>query len=372
MKNVVGLNLTFFIDKSKVSFTKMSIEKLRLKFTINLFKRNLLNDSHVANKAQSNSLFAIFANVNTCTVLTDRTWQSWFSLTPVIPKIIKMRELTKISRALNFVADGLYSNDDFEQLALSRYTNRRLTISTGLDSSSSLQLFLDSVQLSASTNDISESDFNKKLVHSGNAILEEIYLRWAPRHGNIYSKFPSRFKVAWDGADLEERKNLERKFNKFKPNLFNYQYNSPNQPKEFLFRQFSDISAQHIYKYLFSLSNDPEFLTGYILKVWIFDLATSAFAMNAIAWADRYKTFWLAPSQEMLYWGAFQQLFINPSQFDEQDEFLEAALVDCCGSYDQAQIELLKGAKLVYQKELEDLGTSIQEVASIVMQLGQN
>ena len=382
MKNHVALKLTFFVDKSKVSFTKMSIEKLRLKITINLFKRYLLKDLHVANKPQSNSLFAIFDHLNTGTILTERTWQSRFSSTQVIPKILKMKELTKIYRALNYEIDGLFSNDNFEQLALSSFAKNYSSLPTsnirspkilsGFESISSLGLFLDAVQLSAISYNTSESNFINLIEQCGHAILQEIYLRWAPRHGSIYTKFPSSLKVAWDSADLIERENLERRFERFKPNLFNYQYNLPNQPKASLFRQFSDISAQHIYKYLFSLSNDPDFLTGYKLKVWIFDLATAAFAMHAVAWADRYKTFGYALSQEMIYWGAFQELFINPTQIEDEYEFLELALIDCSGRFNLTQIELLKSAKLLYQNELEELGSSIHEVASLVMQLRKN
>lgn len=322
----------------------MSIEKLRVKLTINLFKRNLLNDFHVANKAQTNSLFAIFSEVNTCTVLTERTWQSWFSLETVVPKAVKLKELTKISRALNHVSDGLFASDNFETIALNQFAKIRSNSLAGSNSNCSLQLFLDAVELSAETNNVRDSSFSKQLVNAANAILEKIHTRWAPRHGSIYSKLPSRLKVVWDDADVELRGKIKQNYNKFKPNLFNYQYDSPNKPNAFLLRQLIDLPPQHVYKYLLSLSDDSDFLTGFILKVWTFDLAASAFAMNVIARADRHNTFGLAPSQEMLYWGAFQQLFINPSELDDQDEFLELALLDCSGSSDQAQIKLLNVA----------------------------
>lgn len=357
--------------------------QFRLKIAVNLFKRSVLEDLHVPNKPQSISLFSRLEEIDSYTILTDRTWQSWFTDKVVIPKRGKMRELEKLTDILKIKCDSIYLTYNYEDLVLGGLLKKYLDSKhsdAALDNYfqeknrkiSSLQLFLDAIELSTLKTGLLDYSWEKTTRILGHKILHALYLRWSPRNGYIYNHLPSDLKMEWDEAGADRREKLKKNYERFAVNLFEHAFNSHPNPQQFSSGFFIDEPYQQFYKYLLSLADNPDFLKGYRLKVWALDLATAAFAMHAVAWTERHKTFGVNTTQEGIYWSAFYGLFIDSEFFEEDNSSLELALIDSCGIYNSRQIELLKLAVLVYQNELFELGTSTKEISSYVMQIRHN
>lgn len=366
-----------------MKYLSIHIEQFRLKVAVNLFKRSVLEDLHVPNKPQSISLFSCFEEIDVYTILTERTWQSWLTEKAVIPKRGKMRELEKLTEELKIKFDSIYSSNDFEELVLGGLLKKLPGIKHSVNSfnydiqdankkTSSLHLFLDAVELSTLKNGVLDLSWENTTKILGLKILHELYLRWSPRNGYIYNQLPSDLKMKWDEAEAGSREKLKQSYECLGVDLFERAFNSYPSPEQFSGGSFFDEPYQQIYKYLLSLADNSDFLKGYRLKVWAFDLATAAFAMHAVAWTERYKTFGINTTQVGIYWSAFYELFADSEFFEEDNSYLELALIDACGIYNSKQMELLKLAAQVYRNELFELGISVEEVSSYVMQIRQN
>lgn len=360
----------------------IQIEQFRLKVAVNLFKRFVLHDLHMPNKPQSISLFTSLEENGVYTTLTERTWQSWFTEKAVIPKRGKMRELQRIAGKLKINFDFIYSSNDFEGLVLGGYlkefaVKKHIVSLFNSDADnidkkpSSLHLFLDAVELSTLKEGITDFSWENTSKILGLKILHELYSRWSPRNGYIYNHLPSDLKMKWDDADTFDREKLKQSFKSFEIDLFDRAFNSPPRPEQYSAGSIFDEPYQQIYKFLLSLADNSDFLKGYRLKVWVFDLATAAFAMHIVAWTERHKTFGINTTQEGIYWSVFYGLFVD-SEFIEDNEYLELALIDACGAFNHKQIDLLKSAVQVYRNEIFELGIRYEEVSSYVMQIRQN
>lgn len=358
---------------------KLCSEELRLRVTINHFKRSVLEDLHIPNKSQVNALFSTFENIDTGTILTERTWQSWFSSGKVTPKRLKLRELKQIASTVGCSFDGVYLNNSFEQMALGlplneiaksinidQLTNKVIINLEEDNYLSSIQLYLNAIQLCSYEKISQDDDIELAIKLLAEYGLNQIYLRWCPRSGTLYAKVPSDLKLRWDAADQNERILIEKDFERFKPNLFDFAYKSHSYPKQSSLLIAQDVLPQHIYKFLFGLAGDETFLKPNILKIWFFEMAAAAFFMQVIYWPKQSKSLKLCSDEVMLYSEVFHDLFITAC-ISEVSPSLQYALAECCGEFNYEQIELLETAIKLYRNELVEFGTSAEEVASFVM-----
>jgi len=129
-----------------------------------------------------------------------------------------------------------------------------------------------------------------------------------------------------------------------------------------------DVAQNHIYKLLFALAADPEFLVEDRLHAWVLDLATSSLAMHALAWTDRYNTMAHQNTDEQLFWGAFHEIFFGSEPLETGGWNLLAAIACWDADWGTETFELFCAARDIYRSRLSDGGISFEEVISASMQ----
>lgn len=366
---------------------ELDISVLRLRVAVNLFKSIVLGDLHVAGRPQTSAVFeAIAKTVGEC-ALSDRTWQSWFSDNPCVPKIEKIKVLDTLAASMFQVpgkkcvaANRSLPVRPFSELVHGGLVRRLLAPSkskqtlpmliaraTDYEPLSPLHLHLDAIEVDALVDGLGEVPWVAVKAIGAQRILEILADRWGPRHGTVYSELSSDLRLEWDAASPEDRTKIREYCSKFKPDLFEHYMRKVPQPDWPKIGVEADVSPLHIYKVLFSLAGDPEFLVADRLEAWSLDLATSAFAMHALAWTDRYTTFGAHVTDEMMFWGAFDQLLFEPEPPDLDDWDLQGAMAYCNVEGDIAAYEMLLRGRDRYRLELDELGVSAAHVRSTAM-----
>lgn len=72
-----------------------------------------------------------------------------------------------------------------------------------------------------------------------------------------------------------------------------------------------DLPAEQIYKLLFALAADAQFLTVRGLEVWAMDAVSAALALFAYAWTTKYETFSIRPTPERCIYSALEAVFLR-------------------------------------------------------------
>jgi hypothetical protein len=171
-----------------------------------------------------------------------------------------------------------------------------------------------------------------------------------------------------DAANPEERIEIRKFYDRFKNDFFEKSLNARAIPDWNIAGIEADVSPLHIYKVLFSLAADSKFLVADRLAAWSLDLATSALAMHALAWTDRYTTFDQPISDELIFWCAFDDLFFKQESIDSDNQNFVGAMSRCNAKWGIDSFEVFLRARKTYLNELKDLGISESDVISTAMQ----
>ena len=121
-----------------------------------------------------------------------------------------------------------------------------------------------------------------------------------------------------------------------------------------------------VHRLLFGLSTDSEFLVADRFQAWALDLASAAFAMHALGWTERYQTHGARVSPELIFWRAFEQLYLSDEPEDVIHDGLVAALQVIDASWTDDTLDTLHRARRWYRRWLSDLGLDICVVAETV------
>lgn len=362
---------------------KPSIALLRLKFATNHFKRMMLGDLHVPGKAQTSTVFEALTGKAGENALTDRTWQSWFSNSPRVPKQEKIKTLDTLAASMNrgrpeevlpvnIYSEMVHGGLTHYLLAPSKSKHPLDTLlarANNYQPLSPLHLHMDALEIDALIDGFGEDvPWTAVKAIGAQRILELLAERWGPRHGSVYSGFSSNLSLRWEAATPEERSKLREFYARFKPDLFEYFLNAKASPNWSQIGVDADVSPLHIYKVLFALAADAEFLVADRLVTWALDLATAALAMHALAWADRYTTFGLHITDELIFWAAFDGLLFNSEPLEPDNRELVAAMTRCSAEWNLAAVETFLRARETYHSELSELGVSVNEVFAVAMQ----
>lgn len=362
---------------------KLTIAALRLRVAINLFKHIILGNLHVPGKHQTSAVFdAIAGKVGEC-ALSGKTWKSWFSDHPQVPKINKITLLDQLVASFSGLT-GYRKNDGPTllsdlvhgglmqcMLAPSKTKHQLTTLierASNYQPASPLHLHIDSVEVDVLVDGFCDVPWEVVKEIAAQRILKLLSERWGPRHGSVYSSFSSDMRLQWDAASLEERAKIRESCARLKPDLFENFMNVVPQPDWSKTGIKADVSHSHIYKTLFSLAADSNFMIADRLSSWSLDLATSALAMHALAWTDRYQTFGVRVTEEVLFWAAFSQ-FLFSSQVPEFDKSgLLPAMDRVEAQWDLASVQTLLGARETYHAILGELGVAPTDVFTVAMQ----
>jgi hypothetical protein len=345
---------------------------LRLTAAVNLFKRTVLGDLHVPGKHQ---VSAVFEAIDDC-ALTEKTWKSWFSKTPVAPKIDKIKVLDTLAASMRQAhgnrqiasmpssLDGQFSDlvhgGLVHQLLAPSKTKRELPTlmarSATYKPRSPLHLHFDSIDVDSRLDDFGETSGTVVRRIAAQRILELLAERWGPRGGSIYSELSSDLKLEWDAASQDERKLIRSRWSGFKPDLFDFFMKETPQPNWKSIGVEVNVSPLHIHKVLYSLSAAPGFLVGDRLTAWSLDLATSAFALHALASADPEILLGSTITDEMIFCRAFDQLLFKPECPEPDDWDLQEAMASCRAPWSTAAYETFLNGRDCYRSSLKDLG----------------
>ncbi len=367
--------------------TTVDVKRLRFTFAINHFKRLVLGDRHIPGKHQSRSMFEAIAKLFADEPFSDRAWQSWFSGASItMPQVGTINTLDEVAARFLLrdcrpqAQQELAARGFFKQLVrgglISSMTSRTkakypldtlMARANGYRPLTSVHLHFDAVEVASWAEDFQGLPWESVARIAARRILDILAEQWGPREGRLYSEFPSDFRLRWDAADEGERARITASLARMKSNSFERFMDAGAHPDWLKIGCKADIAAAHIYKLLFALAADPEFLVAGRLDAWALDLATASLAMYALAWTNRYTTMGLRTQDEKLFWLALDKVYFDPDAMDSNGRELQAAMGRCQASWSQDCLECFSEARDIYLNLLSEGGISAQEIRRCAM-----
>lgn len=360
---------------------------LRFRFAVNSFKALLLNDFHEPGKHQTVSVFEVLDRLPDMPRISERTWEDWFSGSPPIPKIGKVRALDSLASAFlngqggdasrqaptsrrifcEMVHGGLMNS-------LSKPTKSKKALNTLVERASEYQplssfhLHFDAIEVASWVDDVKGVLWSDVTALAARRILDLLAERWAPRHGKIYPTFSSDLRLRWDKAGPDERVGIRDSYARWKPDSFDRLMQPGAHPNWQKIGCDLDVAPMHIYKLLFNLAADYEFLVKDRLSAWAIDLATASLAMHALAWTDRYTTMAYRTTDELLHWAAFDDIFFGIEPLEDSGWGIASAMANSRAEWGSGSFEVFCKAREIYRALLVDGGISDQDVLLVSMQ----
>jgi hypothetical protein len=221
---------------------------------------------------------------------------------------------------------------------------------------SPLHLHFDAIDVAGWHQNFGDLPWSVVAAIGSDRILQLLDDRWSPRSGDVYAGFSSDFSLKWAKADELKREEIRRSAADMKPDLFEVRMKRGASPDWRLLGVRPDIPHEHVYKLLFALAADPDFLVEDRLTAWSLDLATSALAMHALAWTDRYKTMVLGMPPELQYWSAFHEIFFNPDISEIDHWSIDSVMESWPAAWSQGSATVLVNARNAYVNFLGGLG----------------
>lgn len=350
-------------------------QKIRFKAARNLFKHIVLQGFHEANKPQTVSLLRELAEMDS--LIADRTWQSWFASQSPLPKPTKIRALDQylvqlrrrradkcVLPSYGEIRDGCFSDLVYGGLmqALLAPTEASDAIHTLMyraqkyQPMSPLHLHFDAVDAAGWHKDYGGVPWSTVAAIASDRILQLLDDRWSPRSGAVYTGLGSDLSLKWAVADELQRSEIRCSLDELSPNLFERLMTRQPSPDWQRLGVPPDIPYEHVYKLLFALAADPRFLVEGRLRAWSLDLATSALAMHALAWTDRYNTMALGMPPELQYWAAFHEILFNPDHNEIDYWSIASVMENWPADWSEGAAAVIGKARNVYSALLKDLG----------------
>lgn len=360
-------------------------KRLRLRVALNCFKKLLIDEEHIAGQAQPTAVFAKLPTSDEKTTLAERTWENWFSDSAVTMRPGKAKVLDKLAAERiivtgqdggqderlpdNFFGELIHGGLVQQMLSPTKAKQVRQMLMARAQEYipiSPLHLHLDAIEVNTITAGFHDVPWYDVTKIAANRIYELLYTLWGPRSGSIYSSLSSPLKLRWETANDNERKKIREWYARLKPDLFEEEFHPGAYPNWDQIGVGSDVAFQHIYKALFAMAADSGFLVADRLDLWTFDLATSALAMHALAWTDRYSTFGFSITDEMLFWSAFDHVLFDQEAGEVDDWYLLPAMKCCAAEWDEKALSVFTAARNIYQDELSKYDISTNDVMKIV------
>lgn len=350
-------------------------QKIRFIAARNHFKSMVLQGFHIANDPQTNSLLRELADMDG--LIAARTWQSWFASRPPLPQPSKIRCLDQYIAQLKMCGQVKRSKSIcpefrdgyFCELVHGGLMSRLLSPTEASEPvhtlmrraqeyqpMSPLHLHFDAVDAAGWHQDLDGLPWSVVVAIASDRILQLLGDRWSPRAGEVYAGFSSDLSLKWAVADELQRGEIRDSMSKMRPDPFVRWMKCGASPDWLRTGVSSDIPYEHVYKLLFALSADPDFLVEDRLSAWSLDLATSALAMHALAWTDRYKTMALGMPPELQYWMALHEIFFNPDTSEIDHRSISSVMESWPAAWSQGSAAVLVNARNAYAILLDDLG----------------
>lgn len=381
---------------------------LRIRLAVNHFKRLLLGGSHVPGRAQADAVFEAlekrawqFAPRHLLTNpkfdalgqlgfrLTRRSWESWFSSNPRVPKRSKMAALDLAAGAMlrwrrpadntdlvlpdNFYVAAVHGGILAELLADTEASAPPLELlwsrARRYRPVSAWHLHLDALQVRAFSGEWKGIPSCSVVEIAALRILEELHRLWRPNSGSVYESFTAISGGFWD-LSAEDARALHQQ-QKAQSATVESLFGGDRQPSWLCIGVDADTPSMHAHRMLFAIGADRPFTQDDRLAAWAMDLATAALAAIALADAQRrLKPDGPSFTEERILLVALDALMLVDSlavDSESQREAahlreyrleLRAAMDGTGGHWRIAGASALSDARVAYRKEMADLGIS--------------
>lgn len=357
--------------------------KTRFKAARNHFKHMVLQGLHIANTSQMTSLLNVWAGMDG--LISERTWQSWFSPSPPLPQPSKIRYLDQyilqikasgpVRRTENISSD--FRDGYFYELVHGGLIAQMLTSTEASNPAlmlmrrameyqpaSPLHLHFDAMEAAGFHQNYGDIPWTVVAGIASDRVLQLLHERWSPREGCVYPNFSSDLALKWAAADEVQRKEIRNSLSRMKPDPFERWMTCGASPDWDRLGIRLDIPYAHVYKLLFALAAAPDFLVGDRLSAWSLDLATAALAMHGSAWIDRYNTMALGMPPELQYWAAFHQIYFNPDPMEIDRWPIAVVMGNWPADWSEESMTALATARDVYANFLKDLGLVPKDICA--------
>lgn len=381
----MGSNSIRPIEAVDIDDFEIPLRRLRQPATINLFKRGVLEDAHVPGMHQTKEVMQAMALVGLDGTLDARTWKGWFGE----PRFRRARSdgVMVLDRYLDAMQDPRRSqfpeaapSSRFFVALLEGGLASRLLVPTEAKlpeialaqraleyrPESAVHLHFDAIEAVSMSEGNGEVGWEKVKALSAKRVMHLLHQRWSPRSGTIYRNLSPSLELRWTWADAEERARILNRYEQLKPNLFEAHRQTVPYPCWDAAGISGDEPEEFVHRLLLGLSTDSRFLVGDRFQAWALDLASAGFAMHALAWTERYQTHGVRVSPELIFWRAFEQLYLSDEPEDVIQDGLVAALQVIDASWTDDTLDTLHRARRWYRRWLSDLGINIFVVAETV------
>jgi hypothetical protein len=381
--------------------------RLRTRVASEHFKRGILGDLHVAQRAQASTLFSeleslayeraprelvkqeVFKPLHWLGFhLSDRAWEGWYGEDAHVPRPGKLRGLDSAAARLirwrcpadgrevplpaDFYASLVHGGLLQTMLAPTEAVKPLIDLlrerARGYQPRSAWHLHLDALEVCAFYSDFGSIEWQDIVEVAAGRILDHVYRLWRPMDGQIYSSLSSYTRQQWEAATEVQRKAIRMDFAKLKPDLFDSRLVGGVMPSWLHAGITPDMPAAYVHRMLFAIGADGRFLQSDRLVAWSMDLATAGLAAKALAWADRYRQFGRRITEGQLILAAIDALLLSPCRVTEADHLikidrdLRAAMSCVPADWSQAGVEALHRGRAAYFAELADLGLTVEDV----------
>lgn len=361
-----------------------SVAEIRFAVAINVFKMLLLGEGHQPGKAQTTAVFDALAKHGLEILLTERTWQSWFSPNSGTPKLSKVRVLDQMAQrigAFDGHGEDLASDTPenfFEEMVfggLVAHMTHRTTSSRSLEvilceransyfPLSALHLHLDALETASWVEDFGEISWTAIKKLAAERIFELLNLLWNRRRGLMYGSFcssaTSRSTRASDLAIFEG-------YRGFKPNPGAAYFSGRKEPAWQRIGSILELGSAPIHKLMFLLARDHEFLADDKLIGWALDLSTAALALQAATWCHRHDDFGVFPSEEAIFWAALDAIFFQSVAPERNNHSVDVAMSRCQDFWTDQDFEMFLRGRETYQGLVEAAGVDINKLYVVAM-----
>ncbi len=364
---------------------EIPLRRLRQPATINLFKLGVLEEAHVPGTHQTKEVMQAMAVVGLDGTLDARTWKGWFG--EPRPRRARSDGIMVLDRYLDVVQDPRRSHFPkaaptsrfFVALLEGGLASRLLEPTEAklpeialaqraleYTPESTVHLHFDAIEAVSMSEGNGDVSWEKVKALSAKRVMQLLHKRWSPRGGTIYRELTPYLELKWTRADADERAQILNRYEQLKPNMFAAHRRAVPYPYWDAAGISGDEPEGFVHRLLFGLSTDSEFLVADRFQAWALDLASAAFAMHALAWTDRYQTHGPRVGPELIFWRAFEQLYLSDEPENVIHDGLVAALQVIDASCTDDTLGTLHRARRWYRRWLSDLGLELGAVAETV------
>lgn len=359
----------------------VDVKHLRLIYAINYLKSVVLKGKHVAGQPQSGALFRVIEPLFVKEPFTARMWEMWFLYGgKTLPQSGTAAALDEIYARVvapdrpedqrSLVANGFFSKlvrDGLLGQMTKRFKSKEVLSvlrqrAADYEPLSPIHLHFDALDVASWSGDFQEVPWEDVVRVGAMRVLDLLAQRWSPRYGRAYAGFTSDFRLQWDAADSQERIEIREAEKMFIPDLFEKRMAAGAFPDWSRVGCDDDIAPVHIYKLLFALAADPDFLVADRFDAWFLDFATASLAMHALAWADRYTTMGAHLADELLFWKAFYRIFFGTDPLDTDGWGITPAMKCIRAYWSESSLECFSRARAAYHEMLAVSGISSMQI----------